>query len=728
MRIHNSIYSTFKRDKYDSLTDILKSTKNVIQNSNSFNKYLHSYIDSIQVSSFKSPDCNIYPILRSSSIIPLHKTVFDYSEVDKRKTKCKTTRELTSEEDAAKDRLHFTFNLPHMNISIQKNKRNKQKTICKVVKSKSAICILRSNMNRHCRRNCLMEDFLEKWKNNENLQYDESEIFNKSEYYSKIIENKLLEIKFSKIENLTTLLDSKFEDVNGNKIQLSLTSMKLLFTPLNSEGHSVCITLPFAYLFLYYYKDMEFFKNILLSSIKFDNNYENVFFKEDEIYEYLRLVENQKQSSTNMIRKSKTCADESKFIKKSTLSSKHGSETFLINQLLQKKNIVIGNETQNKFIYNTYEFIWITPKKTYKAEFSVPLIIFNFENGRKIVKKYIDREMYLYLWNMNFRNWDYYVVNYLFSFKHFRYIIESLFSKNKTQKIETESIMDQIMNSKRRKKTFDINDEVIFLSSLRSHSSNCKNIATYSFITDEFRNNSIITFYSYIVSVEYNKLNPFKKWTFYLNFKQMKFLIKVSKFERLDSFLVKILKTDFSRGNLELDFSVFDDFDYQILNYARKNIHSGINRKMPRKMSTDLDFLRENNTLSNRENEINIKINSPYIEIQRYMDLKFGITQPIRHSINVELLRSLDKIEFNQWIVQINNHKDSWIFINPTMNENLNQSHISKDFNKKSIQKKMSIFGHASNLKGMTPLSNRNQMYSNFNNNAARRLILNLKK
>ena len=79
-----------------------------------------------------------------------------------------------------------------------------------------------------------MEDFLEKWKNNENLQYDESEIFNKSEYYSKIIENKLLEIKFSKIENLTTLLDSKFEDVNGNKIQLSLTSMKLLFTPLNS--------------------------------------------------------------------------------------------------------------------------------------------------------------------------------------------------------------------------------------------------------------------------------------------------------------------------------------------------------------------------------------------------------------------------------------------------------------------------------------------------------------
>ena len=121
----------------------------------------------------------------------------------------------------------------------------------------------------------------------------------------------------------------------------------------------------------------------------------------------------------------------------------------------------------------------------------MPLIIFNFENGRKIVKKYIDREMYLYLWKMNFRNWDYYVVNYLFSFKHFRYIIESLFSKNKTQKIETESIMDQIMNSKRRKKTFDINDEVIFLSSLRSHSSNCKNIATYSFITDEFRNTTV---------------------------------------------------------------------------------------------------------------------------------------------------------------------------------------------------------------------------------------------
>ena len=47
-----------------------------------------------------------------------------------------------------------------------------------------------------------------------------------------------------------------------------------------------------------------------------------------------------------------------------------------------------------------------------------------------------------------------------------------------------------------------------------------------------------------------------------MNFLKFKFLNKVSKFERLDSFLVKILKTDFSRGNLELDFSVFEDFDY----------------------------------------------------------------------------------------------------------------------------------------------------------------------
>ena len=55
------------------------------------------------------------------------------------------------------------------------------------------------------------------------------------------------------------------------------------------------ITLPLSYVFLFYINGMEFFKNILLASIKFNEDFTKIFFEEDEIYAALRKERSKKR-------------------------------------------------------------------------------------------------------------------------------------------------------------------------------------------------------------------------------------------------------------------------------------------------------------------------------------------------------------------------------------------------------------------------------------------------
>ena len=719
MKNHNSIYSAFKKDKYDTSSDILKSTKNIIQDSKSFNKYLHKYIGAIQVSTFKSPDRNLYPLIRSSSIIPLNKTLFDYSS-EKNMYKSQTARALNCSNDKKKDHL-FKIQLPGLNEIKNLRQINIKKKTKHVVKSKSSLCLLKTNIKKkENERNCLLGDFLVKWKDNPDLKYDESQIFSRGDFYNDIINSKLLEIKFSRIENLTTELNSIFEDVNGNQITLHLDSMKLRFQRIDTNKET-CITLPFAYLFLFYYKDIEYFKNILVATIKFDETYETVNFKEEEIYEYIKHEE-RRNSLVPPIRKSKTCKDDSKQNnKKNCYTLKTSSSQQLLKR---KKNIVSGKETFTNFWYNTYIFTWVTPNINYKVYLEVPKITFQYEGDKRKITRFIERDFFLYLWNRNFMNWDFFVMNYFISLKSFRIYIENFFSK--ISKENAAFVTNKFRFSYAQEES---NEHVISLSPRRVHVYSPKNIKMFCFVTDEFRNNSILSFYSYILTIHYNKLNPFAYWTFYLNFQQMKFLNNVSKYEKLETFLQKIINTDFSLGNLKLDFSVFEDFNYQILNYDKKTIHSEVSRKVSRKLSNDIEVVKDpQNTLV--ADEINIQIQLPVIEMQRYMDIKLGIIQPIKNNLNIDFLRSLNKIIFFNWLVEINKNKDQWIFIYQKSEDTINQPNPTRELSKKSFQKKLSIYNYSSPNKVLSPTRKTKITYGERNPSAVRekRLIAELKK
>ena len=144
------------------------------------------------------------------------------------------------------------------------------------------------------------------------------------------------------------------------------------------------------------------------------------------------------------------------------------------------------------------------------------------------------------------------------------------------------------------------------------------------FYTDLNLNNCILNFHSYHINIEYKKLNPKQKWEFLLNFKQMKYLNEVSKYDNLISFLPKIIKTNFEYGTLDINFNVFDDnFDIKISNSYDKILCP-----------------------SKKNLEINIEINMPYVEMEKYLNEE---TKIIKKELDFNFLQNLSDIEIDKW-------------------------------------------------------------------------------
>ena len=132
----------------------------------------------------------------------------------------------------------------------------------------------------------------------------------------------------NKLENLQKKLKINIMDSQRKKIKLKIISMKLIFEPINNDNiknidndynfedyqeiynykneiteidddminnNKNIITFPLSYAFLFYANEIGFFKDIILSSIKFTNNYQKVLFEENEIYTALRRIKDKKK-------------------------------------------------------------------------------------------------------------------------------------------------------------------------------------------------------------------------------------------------------------------------------------------------------------------------------------------------------------------------------------------------------------------------------------------------
>ena len=582
--------------------------------------------------------------------------------------------------------------------------------------------------------------------NYSNLIYNENQIFHYD--YSEYIENKINEFKNYKIKNLEDKMESIFSDINNKEIKLKLYGIKLNFIPQNTENKinkNIVLYLPFTYSILFYYKGIDFFKNILLSIIHFDStdynkisidydevNYciENIildnnlnnefnkknFFKFDDNNKIIRKKEKQnsysnKKFDDNYNKKSniKNSSEDIDFLaifKKSNNSTNvKFDESTKDYKYSRKRNISIhSNSNQNNNIfYNSYNLIWETPNISYKLILEMPKVIFNYQDIPKNIISYCQKNMMLFLLKNNFINWDFYLMNYLFSIKVFRKIIlnyfnnksslyKNVFNRNRNKNISC----DNFFTNEKRSKKLNI-DEInidnilskknnllkklnsIYLDKYfnKKFSPNCdeKQEIFYFFYTNTLNINSLIIIDSYKISIEYEKLNPYLTWNFFFNFNQMKYLNEIKKYEKLELFLPKIIETDFDKKNLSLDFTVFDDFDPKIFDYDKKEIITPY--FLEEKKITNLwRSFRKHKT------DMLLKIQNPIMKIEKYetKNNQLNSNEEIKKELKTEFLDELCLENMSFWPKKIINYVNEEHLI-----DNNNNKIIKKRLNKRAI-------------------------------------------
>ena len=751
----NIIYNTFGCNQYTknkSLNDILKGTKSVLTSRNGYKNYIYNYSQFTKRATFKNPEITDYPIVKKeySYLVPVKKVKNNNKSED---------NGINIKKKQKKINLFSNIIQNEHKIYLEKYTKRFYKLLRLKTESKNMkILKKRIHEKRFKRYNSLFLDFFDKWNdyninltqnsyirhkniineiystdndsyekeinnkiNFENsdfnvkeryhdLHYDENEIFNSS--YDEFIDNRLNDIKKNKIKNYMTNLESSFNDANDKKIEMKFESIKINFYEVKSKNNeknknNFFIYLPLSFVFLFYYRDIDFFEKILMSILYFQKDFKSIICKDDELYNLLNNKTKKKEEKkeeqeidylSNFHESKNTFSEQNTFLKgnfkqniidKKELYNKEFRKTFNKNNLVNRlyfhkrleKNETINNnqkikiihsnkyyknsnykceeiknepnldkdETNKKHFYNEYYFIWETPEISYKVKIEMPKIHFLYEEIGHDIVTYCEKNLFLFLYKNNFINWDFYAINYIFSLKDFRNIILQLFSfnndyssiKNKISKNKIKSIVN-ISAFKINKNIYNLiedkNDKIktIFLINKKIYNHINENFETYKFFySSNNLKNYILNFHSYKINIDYIELNPKIKWEFFLNFKQMWYLNEISKDENLYSFLPKIIRANFEFGILDINFSIFDD---------------NFNAKILEKTNIDK---RENN-------EMNIVINKPYVEIEKILDDENKIS---KQEFNYIFLQELNKAKMEGWSKKILEFlKDKYIF------------------------------------------------------------------
>lgn len=372
--------------------------------------------------------------------------------------------------------------------------------------------------------NFFINELIYDWKY-KNKIYDENEVFFRDEKNNVQINNffqkKIKEIQNNiRIENKEIILEKHY---NGkNEICLKLLPIKIIFTNITDPTkQKIILDIPFAFSFLFYCKKNLNLKKILLPLIKFSRSFDSISLNENEIYEFVK--------NSNVFKD-------------------------LNNQSPKNKSNKSKNKTRSNIEFNVYKLLWYTPYYIYEVEISVPEICLNISKGNIYISMYIPSKLFLYLYKQNFESWDFYALCYLLSFKKNRYLIEQFLSKKQKKFFFGFEYSKPLENTSKVK---------IF------HGDNYSKLLF--FYTNNKLSNFINKINSYKVSITYHKLNPNKSFQFDFSFKQMKMLYKISKYQKIETFISKLIITDFSKGNLELNYNVLDNLDYSIFKEKVEN-------------------------------------------------------------------------------------------------------------------------------------------------------------
>ena len=174
----------------------------------------------------------------------------------------------------------------------------------------------------------------------------------------------------------------------------------------------------------------------------------------------------------------------------------------------------------------------------------------------------MDIELLFFLMENNFQDWDFYTIEYLFSFIKFAFIINNYLSIYKIKKFNF-------------KNNFTLRNKIMNLSEEKKLKYSRKNNKLEYIYTDERMNNHIKILHNYKILVYNKQINKIYQFCFHLNFIQMKALFFSIKKQGVKHLIEKILILDKDTMQIKLNYDYLDNFcktDYNNLeNLIQKN-------------------------------------------------------------------------------------------------------------------------------------------------------------
>ena len=492
----------------------------------------------------------------------------------------------------------------------------------------------------------LLRDILLQEKDYFNLKYEQEKIFINPEHYNEYIRTQMILLKK---KNLELKAPSKFEKIFENskfgKPKLTLNSIIIEFKQkysfdnkgFNKDDKQTFIV-PFEYIPLFYFNHLNRLKELLVSIFYLDNTYTTFYSKYDNIGYILRSSSEFKEENeygdskkdvykkaftyklqishsqtlnkggTNILRSFKKPSKSIDSFKLIDIFNTEYSFNHTPNYFLKFLNNKFNpNRNKNKIYFNKkniFEYIWLTPSYQYLVTIKTPEISFKI-NGIEI-KKNIDIELLFYLSEHNFKDWDFYVIEYLFSYFDFIYIIQHLFSSQNPK------------NFFNLKYHYDFKNNVFNLSQERKMKYSKNNTKLEYIFTDDNLVNHIKILHNYKLFVFNKKINPNYQFCFHLNFIQMKSLYSASKKQGIKYLIEKIIIMDKDNMKIKLNYDYLDNFCKEDLNILEPLLPS---------------------TTSIKGNKYNFNIN----------DTKFCLFYPMLETIrfNAEIQRNHNCFESN---------------------------------------------------------------------------------
>ncbi len=632
----NNIYNQFNKTLKYNLSNILKSTKDMIIDTKKFKGYSKNYYNFTQSTTFMKPEINEYPIIKNTKFIPINKRIFSLSnEGEKKIKKKKIIKRNLLLNDSKKSILpttHRTINSGYSTI------RNLSSSIGRKKVEQDKLFILRNN---------IFYDELYS-----NLEYDESEIFHKVSFYNKFIENYIENLKENKTENLTTFVKRNYYDINNFDLiedentsvsSIMFKSMKIEFiNQTDPSKEIISYEIPFTYLPVFYYNNMKNLKYVLLSVFKFSKDFDNISFENEEMYNLIKnsdqydffhrkKTQKHEEDEEEIINFNTVC---NASIKKLIFRKKKTKIKISDNNFLKTTNLLKLAKYENKYTF--YNFIWVTPKYTYKVVVKTPEI--NVRINKLYFSKYIDIELLYFLLKRDFLNWDFFIVHYLFSFKSFRWIVKTYLSKNKSKNLQLKYNPEKHGYIRFERTGLNLN---IFLTNEKSLSITKNNHHYMFFYTNEELKNYLKILHSYSALVSNDAINTNNEFCFSFNFSQMIILNKISKIQDLSDFINKLLYTQ--NSYIFLQFNFFIHFDNKF--YIEKS-------NVPEKKRISVETGRKSSSLLSRHSLSPDPI-TPKNKISDNSKFIINITYP-----HIETVEYFNSKNFSEGICIISNHNE----------------------------------------------------------------------